>query len=151
MNRMLWPRTMYWLGFATTLFGLFYALTGITASTAVLARSSTQTGGAGLAIIGVALMMTGKAWMDALARSRGRLSCPSCSRVVQATHAHCAQCGAPLRTNVQMLRVLDAAAASSGAPRPLYCPGCGSQATTAASFCSHCGRSLSRAHTPVAA
>jgi predicted amidophosphoribosyltransferase len=151
MNTMLWPRTMYWLGFATTVLGLFYALTGMTTSTGLLARSNTQTGGAVFAAVGVALMMTGKAWMDVVARSRGRVSCPSCNRAVQATHAHCAQCGAPLRTSVHMLRVLDAAGANSGVPRSVYCPGCGSQATSAASFCRDCGRSLPRANGAVAA
>ena len=114
LMRMLWPRALYWAGVVLTTVGLFYAITGVTNAPGPAARSLTQTGGALLAACGVAAILAGKAWMDAVARARTRVACAGCNRRLEATLMHCPQCGAPQRTTPQILHVL--ADASGGRP-----------------------------------
>jgi predicted amidophosphoribosyltransferase len=141
MKQMLGPRIVYWLGFAMTVVGLFYALTGITNQLGLVNRSYTQTGGAGFALLGVLAMMVGKAWMDAIVRSRGRVSCAECNRFVQASLPRCSYCGAPLRTTSTILRLLSDSSIAAQS-QSLFCSGCGSQAASSASFCRSCGQPL---------
>jgi hypothetical protein len=140
MKKMLWPRIMYWAGFALTILGLFYALTGINGDPGLADKSQTQTGGALFALVGVLVMMGAKAWMDAVVRLRGRVNCASCNRLIPATLPHCAHCGAPQRTTMSMLRAL-ADTGPLARSQPAFCSACGSESAPGASFCRSCGRS----------
>jgi hypothetical protein len=106
-------------------------------------KSNTQAGAAFLALIGLAAMMAAKAWMDAVVRARGQLSCPSCNKPVRATVLHCAHCGAPQRTTPEMLRTLAGASNEVRQRVPRVGLGCGSQSASDTGFCRSCGRSLS--------
>jgi double zinc ribbon protein len=149
MHRMLWPRIPYWVGFALTAFGLLYALTGWNGSTALLAKTYTQTGGAMFAILGVVALMAGKAWMDAVVRARFRMQCSACNQRVDARTPHCHACGAPQRTTLAMLQAL--AASSRPAMHPSVCAGCGTNSGPNAAFCRNCGRAVVPRSEPLAA
>jgi hypothetical protein len=145
VKRMVWPRIVYWVGFSFALIGLLYGMTGWTSTPGLVAKSDTQTGGAVFALIGVLTMLGGKAWMDAIVRQHNRLYCPACGRVVQASAAHCAACGAPQRTTAEMLRTLRVAAEPTNGVAShanSFCPGCGAEAPAGATFCRACGRAL---------
>jgi hypothetical protein len=137
VKRMVWPRIVYWSGFGLTLLGLFYAVTS--------SSSSTQAGGGMFALIGVLMLMGGKAWMDAVVRGRNRLNCPSCGHVVEASARHCAGCGAAQRTTTEMLGNLHTSVVPSNpavAQTNSFCSGCGAEAAPRAAFCRACGRAL---------
>lgn len=143
VRSMLWPRIGYWSGFALTGFGLFYAMTGLSNSTELLARSTTQTGGGLFALLGVLAMVGGKAWMDAIVRRRNRVHCLSCAHAVPLTAQHCDNCGAPQRTTPQMLHTLCEKRNDIDGRPSVFCSKCGSQSSERAAFCANCGMALS--------
>lgn len=140
--RMLWPRILYWTAFAFTILGLFYGMTGYNDTVGLQAQSETQTGGAFFALLGVILMMAGKAWMDFVARSRSRLPCPSCGTRNGFAAMHCTNCGFALRAihspNVQTLDTAPGQTPALG----LVCQACGMRNLPQARFCSSCASSL---------